>query len=90
MSVGLGAFAQGLAGGMSLGKSFKDGKKKDAPAAAAPGDQKSVGFGIGQNLVGGDVGSAEIAGSAPADSSSGSWSALANILGGIINSNTGA
>jgi len=88
--VGLGAFAQGLAGGVSMAKSFKDGKKKGAPGAAAVADQKPLGLGIIQSLAGGDGGSAEIVGSAPADSSAGSWSALANILGGIINSDTGA
>lgn len=88
--VGLGAFAQGLAGGVSMAKSFKDGKKKGALGAGAVADQKPLGLGIIQAIAGGNGGSSETASATPADSSGDLWGILGGILGGLNNdTNTG-
>lgn len=78
---GFGAFMKGASGGLSLGKGFMD--KKTAPLAGnAAGDSgKSVGFGLGQDLVSGKVGASSNA--ADASASSGPWSFLSGILGNL-------
>lgn len=85
MSVGFGAFAQGLAGGLSIGKSFKDGQKKeDTPKAAdssSSAAQGETGFGIGQNVVSGDISSPQYANSGDSNSG-GMWGFLGGLLGG--------
>lgn len=75
-----GAFASGAATGAALGQSFKGAKKEAAPSTASVDQDKPVGFELGQGLVSGDMGKAEIAGS---EGSGESWGTLSAILGGL-------
>jgi hypothetical protein len=77
-----GAFASGAMGGAALGKSFKGMKPLAATKIVGGSDGgKPVGFGIGEDLVSGTLGSSSTA--AGDTKSSSPWSFLSGILGNL-------
>lgn len=80
-----GAFASGAASGTALGKGFMDSKAAKAASTIAGnsdgGGGKTVGFGLGQDLVSGKVGASTTA--ADASAPSGPWAVLSGILGNL-------
>lgn len=95
MSLGdVGAFASGFGGGLGIGMKIKDMKTQKAATASpentpgAPQQGTETGFGLGQNVVSGDINAPTYASStddkSKSDDSSGPWSMLQGLLGGTV------